>query len=187
LTPCARGPYPPIVTRLWRSLCKLAAIPLGIAFGCFNSSPLSGAPCTVADRCGGELRCLDGFCKPASCEGNEKCSPFKAPCAKGGEQQCLGYGSHGCFYALEEETAGYCAYTCELAEQCPTGTDGSTAIPACAEAEVVYEDGVQEKSESFGFCVLDCSKDRTCPSDMHCTDVNLLAGPAAVCLSGPPR
>jgi len=157
-----------------------------MASGCFVSDSLSGVPCTANEQCGDELQCLDDFCKPPSCAGDPKCAPFKARCAKGDSQRCGDYGSHGCFYAQEEEEAGYCAYTCETTEQCPSG-DGSSAIPACARAEITYQDESREKSKVVGFCVLDCSDDNTCPADMHCTHVNLSEGPSSICLSGSPE
>lgn len=186
LTTRAGGSYSATVTKPRRILRTPIALLSGMMFGCFVSDPLNGAPCTEDSQCGDDLRCMDGFCKPASCAAEPKCSPFKAPCARGDNQRCGAYGSHGCFYAKEEEMAGYCAYTCEMAEQCPNGSEGSSAAPTCARAEIDYEDDGRNKSEVVGFCVLDCSSNKTCPSDMHCVDVKLFDGPPAICFSGPP-
>ncbi len=149
-----------------------------MAFGCFVADPVTGVPCDGAGQCGDELRCIAGFCKPASCAEDPKCEPFKAPCAKNDDQPCADFGSHGCFYAEQEESAGYCAYTCEETEQCPSGEEGAQAAPRCAQAEI------GDEHRAIGFCVLVCSDGKSCPTDMHCVDVMMVEGPLSICLSG---
>lgn len=151
----------------------LASVLLG---GCFSSEVLAGSPCDGEHPCGKELACIDSFCKPADCAGDPDCAPFKRACGGEADVDCADVGASGCFFVEEDPAAGYCALSCERADQCPA--DG-TAQPDCIDSPTAG-------AAVARVCALDCGGGRTCPSYMHCADVTLADGSRSLCLSGAP-
>lgn len=151
---------------------KLASVVL--LAGCFSSEVLTGSPCDGERPCGKELACIDSFCKPVECADDPDCTPFKRTCGADEDIDCAAVGARGCFFADDEPLSGYCALSCEQAEQCPGDGD---AKPDCIESPA----GDTEAR----VCVLDCGGG-SCPSYMHCADVTLTGGSRSLCLSGPP-
>lgn len=161
------------------AVIRVATILSSITMGCFSTEVLTGSPCGKDGSCGDELRCIKGFCQPASCEGNPDCAPYSVACAAdGGGQECPKVGARGCFFADAEPDAGYCALSCDAEElgQCPAGV-GGTATSTCVAADSGADGAVR-------FCALDCGEARTCPTNMHCVDVEVEEVARALCMFG---
>lgn len=142
--------------------------------GCFDDAVPVGSYCGAGGSCGGDLECVENYCRPQKCAKDPTVCRFYAEfCTPDVPDACNAVGARGCVVPRGVDM-GICAVSCpDNDAPCPANA-ASSASPICVEATL--------EDTPVGLCVLECQDTADCPTDMACEPGEVGGQTLALCV-----